>query len=187
MAQLTELDRIKILIKWLIGSKIASNQEDLGQLLGYKSKSSFSQIINGHVPLPKKFIDSLYQLDPRINIEWIKSGQGEMLLSKKEYPRISNEAPSLLEDHPPGFTPGAESLMDSQARLIKIQEQLMNNNTKLVETNSKLTEQLIEQYNKNSQLETNQIMENVKKEIENIKNELKNAPARGDAKCADVG
>lgn len=40
-------ERIKLAIKWLIGQRVADNQEEVGKLLGYSNKSSFSQVIMG--------------------------------------------------------------------------------------------------------------------------------------------
>jgi hypothetical protein len=48
--------------------------------LGY-TKSSFSQILNGKVPLSEKFVKKLCSLDENINGVWILEGDGEMLLS----------------------------------------------------------------------------------------------------------
>lgn len=42
--------RIKKAINWLIFQELAENERDLSERLGYK-KSSFSQIVNGKVPL----------------------------------------------------------------------------------------------------------------------------------------
>ena len=123
------------------------------------------------------------------NREWLLSGKGEMLnqeKNKKQY-RENSDAIQKAEEARAEYSPGPESLINSQARLIKIHEQLMLNNTKLVETNSKLTEQMIELFNNQSQTENKAILESVKKEIESIKDEIKNADARGGAECADVG
>ena len=32
-------ERIKLAIKWLIGQRVADNQEEVGKLLGYSNKS----------------------------------------------------------------------------------------------------------------------------------------------------
>jgi hypothetical protein len=183
MSQLSELDRIKILVQWLIGCGIAPNQESIGTLLGYKSKSSFSQIINGHVPLPKKFIESLYSLDERINRTWLLTGEGEMIVDKKGLQE------SLKVAEPEAQYGGSpKTLMESQAMLISIQEQLVRNNTKLVDTNNKLAEQVIELCSQQSSPGTKELIESIRKEvIESVKSELKNFHAREDAGCANVG
>lgn len=49
-------------------------------MLGYQ-KSSFSQIVNGKVPLSEKFVKRLCSLDENINDVWILTGEGELLKS----------------------------------------------------------------------------------------------------------
>lgn len=67
--------RLKKAINWLIFQEIAENERALAELLGY-TKSSFSQIVNGKVPLSDKFLKSLCTLDENINDVWIKTGDG---------------------------------------------------------------------------------------------------------------
>lgn len=69
--------RLRKVINWLIYQEIADNDRALAELLGY-TKSSFSQIVNGTVPLSDKFIERLCSLDENINDVWIRSGEGEM-------------------------------------------------------------------------------------------------------------
>lgn len=74
-----ELKRIKKVINWLIFNEIGGSEKDIAEMLGY-TKSSFSQIVNGKVPLSDKFIGKLCSLDENINLVWVQSGAGEMLL-----------------------------------------------------------------------------------------------------------
>lgn len=67
--------RLKKAINWLIFQEIAENERALADLLGY-TKSSFSQIVNGKVPLSDKFLSALCSLDENINDVWIKTGEG---------------------------------------------------------------------------------------------------------------
>jgi len=83
---MTDLKRIKKVINWLIFSEYAENEARIAQKLGY-TKSSFSQIINGKVPISDKFIDKLCEADKNMNKVWIISGEGEML---KNYQKIGN-------------------------------------------------------------------------------------------------
>lgn len=81
--------RLKKAINWLIFQEIAENERALADLLGY-TKSSFSQIVNGKVPLSDKFLKSLCALDENINDVWIKTGEGELFkndfhISQKVY------------------------------------------------------------------------------------------------------
>jgi phage repressor protein C with HTH and peptisase S24 domain len=90
---MTELERIKIAVKTLIGLGLGTKQEDIGGLLGYKSKSSFSQVLNGKVPLPSGFIDKLCKLDSRLEKDWIVSGQGNVLISGFRNKQVYNKPP----------------------------------------------------------------------------------------------
>lgn len=81
--------RLKKAINWLIFQEIAENERALAELLGY-TKSSFSQIVNGKVPLSDRFVKALCALDENINDVWIKTGEGELFkndfrLSQKVY------------------------------------------------------------------------------------------------------
>lgn len=76
---MSESDRIKLIIRHLIGKGIASNQKGIGELLGYKNESSFSQVVNGKVPTPSNLLKKLKNLDKQINEEWLLTGEGEML------------------------------------------------------------------------------------------------------------
>lgn len=69
--------RLKKVINWLIFQGIAVNERALAELLGY-TKSSFSQIVNGKVPLSDKFVKALCSLDDNINEVWIKTGEGNL-------------------------------------------------------------------------------------------------------------
>lgn len=78
---MTELQRIKKVCKWLIFNDFAENDKELADKLGY-TKSSFSQILNGKVPISGKFIDKLCDLDKNINKVWVLSEKGEMFKEK---------------------------------------------------------------------------------------------------------
>ena len=71
--------RIKKAINWLIYQELAENERELSELLGY-TKSSFSQIVNGKVPLSEKFVKNLCGLDENLNSVWIMTGEGDMFL-----------------------------------------------------------------------------------------------------------
>ncbi len=75
---MTDLQRLKKVIYWLIFAGHATNERELAEKLGY-TKSSFSQIVTGKVPLSDKFIQKLVSLDKNINKDWIKTGAGNLL------------------------------------------------------------------------------------------------------------
>ena len=84
----TDLQRLKKVVKWLIFSGFGENEKELAEILGYK-KSSFSQILNGKVPLSDKFLDKLCSLDSNINKVWIMENKGEMLKSNNNTPAVT--------------------------------------------------------------------------------------------------
>lgn len=71
--------RIKKAINWLIYQELAENERELSERLGY-TKSSFSQIVNGKVPLSEKFVNNLCGLDENLNSVWIMTGEGDMFI-----------------------------------------------------------------------------------------------------------
>ena len=75
-------ERLKQVIAWLMEKRDAASQRGLAAMLGY-NPSSFSQIVNGHVAVSGKFLNRLSVLEPRINLEWVRTGNGEMLLEKE--------------------------------------------------------------------------------------------------------
>nr|DAD65296.1 MAG TPA: putative transcriptional regulator [Myoviridae sp. ctOoC8] len=93
----TDLQRLKKVVKWLIFSGFGENEKELAELLGY-TKSSFSQILNGKVPLSDKFLDKICSLDNNINKVWILENKGEMLKS-------SNNTPAVAEPQLPSGVP----------------------------------------------------------------------------------
>ena len=58
----------------------AENERELAEKLVY-TKSSFSQIVNGKVPLSERFVQKLASVDRNINEVWIMTGEGNMLNS----------------------------------------------------------------------------------------------------------
>ena len=83
-----DLQRLKKVVKWLIFSGFGENEKELAELLGY-TKSSFSQILNGKVPLSDKFLDKICSLDNNINKVWILENKGEMLKSNNNTPAVA--------------------------------------------------------------------------------------------------
>jgi hypothetical protein len=75
---MTDLQRIDKVLKWLVFVGFADNNMEIAVKLGY-TKSSFSQIINGKVPLSDKFTDKLSSANLNINKLWILYENGQML------------------------------------------------------------------------------------------------------------
>lgn len=77
---MTETQMVKKVINWLVFMEYAENERELAEKLGY-TKSSFSQIVNGKVPLSERFVQKLASVDRNINEVWIMTGEGNMLNS----------------------------------------------------------------------------------------------------------
>ena len=58
---MTMQEKLKKVVAWLISSGYATSQRDLAEKMGYR-ESSFSQILNGHVPISDKFLGEKYRL-----------------------------------------------------------------------------------------------------------------------------
>lgn len=94
-----ENQRIKKAINWLIFQGVAESEKELADLLGY-TKSSFSQIVNGKVPLSEKFVKKLCGLDENINEVWILRGEGDLFKNSPnglQTVEISREAWRIIQ------------------------------------------------------------------------------------------
>ena len=76
---MTDTERIKKAIKWLIGTGISKNQEGIGVLMGYSNKSAFSQVVNSPNKRPEDFITRLCNLNNNLNKDWLLTEKGSML------------------------------------------------------------------------------------------------------------
>ena len=82
--------RLRMAVSWLLAHHAACSQRDLASMMGYNA-SAFSQILNGHVPLSDKFLNRLMVLEPRLNIEWVRTGTGEMLHEAESEVKVSDD------------------------------------------------------------------------------------------------
>ena len=89
----TVYQRVAEVANFLIFSKAALDKQDLAAKLGYNA-SSFSQIINGRVPVSDKFMDKLLTFAPAINEKWLLTGDGNMLTDN------NNTEPNAIPIHP---------------------------------------------------------------------------------------
>ena len=71
---------LKKVVKWMVMQGKASSQRELALQMGY-NPSAFSQILNGRVPVSEKFLGRLAAYEPMVNIDWVRTGRGEMLVS----------------------------------------------------------------------------------------------------------
>ena len=69
---------------YLIGQAKARNNTELASLMGYSSRTTFSGMKRGDFPIPKKLLGKIQLLDPKVNVDWIETGEGEMLHKRSE-------------------------------------------------------------------------------------------------------
>lgn len=65
----------------MINQGVADSQQALGQMVGYNNASAFSQVINGKTSEPKEFTKKLQALLPDLNLDWLETGEGNMLIT----------------------------------------------------------------------------------------------------------
>ena len=94
---MTEIQRIRKAINWLLYKGVAENDRELSEIMGY-TKSSFSQIVNGRVPLSDKFAKKLCRLDENINEVWIMTGEGDMFKREPENNPNSENSVTIPKD-----------------------------------------------------------------------------------------
>lgn len=80
---MNKIDRYKILIRHLINLGVIESQKDLGVKMGYSNPSAFSQVINGKTSEPKLFANKLANLYPSLNLNWLLTGEGSMILGEE--------------------------------------------------------------------------------------------------------
>ena len=78
--ELSEKERIKKVIYWVISQGIAETQEEIAILTGY-NPSAFSQIVSGKKPVSTRFIKNLCKLSEKINENYLLNGSGDMILN----------------------------------------------------------------------------------------------------------
>lgn len=90
MKQKAITQRVKFLIKHIIGIGVASNQEELGKKIGINNKSYLSQLISGQRS-NEKLINLLLNYASDINKEWLYNEEiespfldGEVSIETKE-------------------------------------------------------------------------------------------------------
>ena len=84
---MSENERLKKVILWLISQGIIKSQEDLANKFNY-NPSSISQIVTGVKPLSQKFINKILNLSEKININYLLGNSNKML---NEYEAINSD------------------------------------------------------------------------------------------------
>lgn len=79
----TDFERLREVCSYLIDNAIVKNYNELSSLLGYSVHTSLSHILHGKTTIPKKLLDKMKVLAPQVNVDWILTGEGEMLQKKR--------------------------------------------------------------------------------------------------------
>lgn len=77
-----KISRYKKFLQYLVVVEFADSQSAVGQMIGYNNASAFSQVINGKKPMPKDFTAKLKRIYPKLNVDWLETGEGNMLIEE---------------------------------------------------------------------------------------------------------
>lgn len=78
-------------VKWLIYNGAAETQKGIATKAGYNA-TVFSSVMNGTTALSYRFVQRVCALDRRLRPEWVMSGDGEMLRTRRTTSKSRNEA-----------------------------------------------------------------------------------------------
>lgn len=135
---MTETERIKKAIKWLIGSGIAKTQEGIGLLMGYSNKSAFSQVVNNPDKRPEDFVLRLCNLNNVLNKNWLLTGEGSMLKNTDQPVSQGGEDATL-----------SEADLNNSNTMKKYLDQVLRQNEELIRQNGVLLDLFREERAKN--------------------------------------
>lgn len=80
LAEKNVKERVRKVIKWLISERVVLYQKDVAKRMNYNA-SVMSNLLNGNGRITDRFIERLCDIDTRLNPDWIRTGNGEMLKS----------------------------------------------------------------------------------------------------------
>lgn len=135
---MTDTERIKKAIKWLIGSGIAKTQEGIGLLMGYSNKSAFSQVVNNPDKRPEDFVVRLCNLNNALNKNWLLTGEGSMLKNTDQPVSQGGEDATL-----------SEADLNNSNTMKKYLDQVLRQNEELIRQNGVLLDLFREERSKN--------------------------------------
>lgn len=135
---MTDTERIKKAIKWLIGSGIAKTQEGIGLLMGYSNKSAFSQVVNNPDKRPEDFVVRLCNLNNALNKNWLLTGEGSMLKNTDQPVSQGGEDSTL-----------SNADLNNSSTMKKYLDQVLRQNEELIRQNGVLLDLFREERAKN--------------------------------------
>lgn len=77
-SKMTSHDRFKMVVDWLLTNKVARSKTELAKMMHY-SPCTFSSYYYNKTSLKDRFLLRLLIVEPRLNLNWVKDGVGEML------------------------------------------------------------------------------------------------------------
>lgn len=89
--------RYKAIVEHLKNIGAIKTQKELGEKMGYKNESAFSQVINETTPTPKDFIAKIKEFFPDLNEDWVITGRGEMITAPATI-KVYGPAPEMATD-----------------------------------------------------------------------------------------
>lgn len=92
-------ERAQSVVRYL-AKKLGRNQYEIGQMIGYMNKSSFSMLLNGKTSFPDNIPERLAALDPTINVEFLRGTSDRMLLGDGEQPLFVSTDPDQVQQEP---------------------------------------------------------------------------------------
>lgn len=133
MDDLSKPERAKIAVRYL-SRKLKKTQQDIGVMLGYKNKASFSAVRNGKSAY---FSDSIPRriaaLAPEINIEFLEGTSDKLLLTEDNQPGWTDMNEALAagvrtreQSIPPGsiiVPPELAKMLTSLSETVKSQQE----------------------------------------------------------------
>ena len=78
-----KLLRLADMIDWLLFHNVVASRRELAKRMKYQ-ESTLSLVVNGKQPISPKFLTALAGVDDRLNVDWINSGEGDMILEVEE-------------------------------------------------------------------------------------------------------
>lgn len=130
-----KLDRLAEMIDWMLYHNVVASRRELALRMNY-TESTLSCVVNGRQPISPKFLTALSQIDPRLNVDWIDTGEGEMIIEEE-----AASVPSMAEE--------LEAVRLQQENIRMLQEQLTSiikmGNAELVKAQQSLIEKASEQ------------------------------------------
>lgn len=75
---MAENQRFKDMFLYLRENKRVRNQQDFTERIS-SDKTTVSRIMNGHITIPNNLFVNISNAFPYINVDWLRTGEGEML------------------------------------------------------------------------------------------------------------